>query len=230
MKRSQSLLKRTTKEVNQKQRLLKNIDKSPNLEIDYAKSSKRNLLQVEDLVVIRNKHKLNQALSFTIKLGERIALDAANGSGKTTIIKAILGNNDLIANGSVHFAHNIKISYMKQNFTNFHGDLKDYALKHKVDFSQLLNTLHKLGFDRKIFTFKVEEMCQDQKRKLALAESLCTKANLYVWDEPLNYLDVITRQQIENLLLEINPTMLFVEHDRMFTKKIATRETRLIQA
>lgn len=230
MKRSQSLLKRTTKEVNQKQRLLKNIDKSPNLEIDYAKSSKRNLLQVEDLVVIRNKHKLNQALSFTIKLGERIALDAANGSGKTTIIKAILGNNDLIANGSVHFAHNIKISYMKQNFTNFHGDLKDYALKHKVDFSQLLNTLHKLGFDRKIFTFKVEEMCQGQKRKLALAESLCTKANLYVWDEPLNYLDVITRQQIENLLLEINPTMLFVEHDRMFTKKIATRETRLIQA
>ncbi|HBQ43512.1 MAG TPA: ABC-F type ribosomal protection protein, partial [Lactobacillus acetotolerans] len=67
MKRSQSLLKGTTKEVNQKQQLLKNIDKSPNLEIDYAKSSKRNLLQVEDLVVIRNKHKLNQALSFTIK-------------------------------------------------------------------------------------------------------------------------------------------------------------------
>ena len=51
MKRSQSLLKRTTKEVNQKQQLLKNIDKSPNLEIDYAKSSKRNLLQVEDKLI-----------------------------------------------------------------------------------------------------------------------------------------------------------------------------------
>ena len=56
-----------------------------------------------------------------------------------------------------------------------------------------------------------------------LARSLSEQAHLYVWDEPLNYIDVLSRIQVENLLKEYCPTMLFVEHDRAFTESVATR-------
>ena len=56
-----------------------------------------------------------------------------------------------------------------------------------------------------------------------LAASLMTPAHLYIWDEPLNYIDVFSRMQIEKLLLEYQPTMLFVEHDARFREKIATK-------
>ena len=66
-----------------------------------------------------------------------------------------------------------------------------------------------------------------QRKKVLLARSLCEQAHLYVWDEPMNYIDVISRIQIETLLLDLRPTILFVEHDRAFCEKIATKTVRL---
>lgn len=68
----------------------------------------------------------------------------------------------------------------------------------------------------------VEDYSEGQKKKVLLAASLLTPAHLYIWDEPLNYIDVFSRIQIEKLLLEYKPTMLFVEHDIKFREKIAT--------
>lgn len=57
---------------------------------------------------------------------------------------------------------------------------------------------------------------------MLLAASLCRSAHLYVWDEPLNYIDLFSRVQLEELILQYRPTLLFVEHDRVFGEKIAT--------
>jgi len=62
-----------------------------------------------------------------------------------------------------------------------------------------------------------------QKKKVLIARSLCEKAHLYLWDEPLNYIDVISRMQIEELLLEYQPTMIFVEHDVAFVEHVANQ-------
>ncbi|MMZ69634.1 ABC transporter ATPase component [compost metagenome] len=62
---------------------------------------------------------------------------------------------------------------------------------------------------------------------MLLAKSLCEQAHLHVWDEPLNFVDVISRMQIEELLLEHAPTILFVEHDNEFCKNIATKKVEL---
>lgn len=62
-----------------------------------------------------------------------------------------------------------------------------------------------------------------QKKKVYIARSLCERAHLYIWDEPMNYIDVISRMQIENLLLTYQPTICFVEHDKMFCNRVATR-------
>lgn len=62
---------------------------------------------------------------------------------------------------------------------------------------------------------------------MLIAKSLSEKAHLYIWDEPLNFIDVISRMQIEELLLEYTPTLVFVEHDREFCNNVATKIVEL---
>ena len=71
-------------------------------------------------------------------------------------------------------------------------------------------------------------MSMGQKRKAALARSLCEEAQFYVWDEPLNYLDVITREQLQTLIVQTRPTLLFIEHDRDFIDGVASQRYQLI--
>ena len=70
---------------------------------------------------------------------------------------------------------------------------------------------------------EIQNMSEGQKKKVLLARSLCQQAHLYIWDEPLNYIDVLTRMQIEDVILRYQPTLLFVEHDHRFEEKIATK-------
>ena len=62
-----------------------------------------------------------------------------------------------------------------------------------------------------------------QKKKVLIAKSLCEQAHLYVWDEPLNFIDVYSRIQIQHLIEEFLPTLIFVEHDKAFREGIATK-------
>ena len=77
--------------------------------------------------------------------------------------------------------------------------------------------------DRGQFTKDFSDYSEGQKKKLLIAASLLTPAHLYLWDEPLNYIDVFSRMQIEKLLLAYEPTMLVVEHDVKFREKISTK-------
>jgi lincosamide and streptogramin A transport system ATP-binding/permease protein len=70
-------------------------------------------------------------------------------------------------------------------------------------------------------------LSQGQKKKVLIARSLCEKAHLHIWDEPMNYIDIISRMQIEELLLEFKPTILFVEHDKTFCDNVATKIVEL---
>lgn len=83
--------------------------------------------------------------------------------------------------------------------------------------------LFKLGFSREQFQISIERFSEGQKKKVLIAKSLCEEANLYIWDEPLNYIDVISRIQIEELLKDSDITLIFVEHDVTFIKNIATK-------
>ena len=69
----------------------------------------------------------------------------------------------------------------------------------------------------------MEDYSEGQKKKVLLATSLLTPAHIYIWDEPLNYIDVFSRMQLEKLILEYQPTMLFVEHDTSFCEQIGTK-------
>jgi lincosamide and streptogramin A transport system ATP-binding/permease protein len=80
-----------------------------------------------------------------------------------------------------------------------------------------------MDFERNQFDIPMENYSEGQKKKVLIAKSLSQSAHLYLWDEPLNFIDVLSRIQIEDLILDYRPTMIFVEHDQMFVEKIATK-------
>ena len=75
--------------------------------------------------------------------------------------------------------------------------------------------------------FSDMDLSLGQKKFVMIALSLCEHADLYLWDEPLNYIDVYLRQEIERLVKDNNVTMLFVEHDRTFSESVADREVNM---
>jgi len=87
--------------------------------------------------------------------------------------------------------------------------------------------LSKLDFSKEQFDKKIQNFSEGQRKKILIAKSLCEQAHLYIWDEPLNFIDVISRMQIEELLLQYQPTVLFVEHDADFCEKVATKRIKL---
>ena len=89
--------------------------------------------------------------------------------------------------------------------------------------SLLKAILRKLDFSREQFDKDISDFSSGQKKKVLIAKSLCEKAHLYIWDEPLNFIDIFSRIQIENVILEYKPTLIFVEHDISFREKIATK-------
>ena len=124
-------------------------------------------------------------------------------------------------------ASGLKISYVSQETDELQGDLSDYADRYGIDESQFKTILRKMGFMRDQFEKNMADFSGGQKKKVLIARSLCEKAHLYIWDEPMNYIDVLSRMQIEDLLLTYQPTLLFVEHDARFCSRIATKVIEL---
>lgn len=81
--------------------------------------------------------------------------------------------------------------------------------------------------ERNVFQNRIEEMSMGQRKKVELAKSLAQTAELYIWDEPLNYLDVFNQKQLEELLLSVKPTMLLIEHDQTFLENIQAEKISL---
>src|SRR5690606_4888468 len=119
-------------------------------------------------------------------------------------------------------ASNLIISYVPQKFDFLKGSLFEFIDNSNIDKTQFLTIFRKMGISREQFDIPMENYSSGQKKKVLLAKSLCEQAHIYIWDEPLNYIDIISRIQIENMILEYAPTMLLVEHDKKFIDKVAT--------
>ena len=165
-------------------------------------------------------------ISFEIVRGDRIALRGKNGSGKSSILKLICGE-EINYSGNLWIGSGIKISYISQDTSQLRGSLSDYADENGLDESVFKAMLRKLDFSRTQFEKDMSEFSGGQKKKVLISRSLCESAHLYIWDEPLNFVDVLSRMQIEKLLLEYKPTIIFVEHDSAFCESIATKTVEL---
>ena len=111
--------------------------------------------------------------------------------------------------------------------SNLRGSLSDLARSSGTEESLLLAMLAKLDVPKLQTEKDLSSLSAGQKKKVLLAKSICEPAHLHIWDEPMNYIDVISRMQIEELLLQFRPTILFVEHDKAFCENVATKIIRL---
>jgi lincosamide and streptogramin A transport system ATP-binding/permease protein len=226
MKRSKSAEQRGQKALAEKEKLLKNIEKKEDLKIHPLAYHTSQLLSLKQVGVKYDQRHIFEGLDLTLAQGERLALVGSNGTGKSSILKLLCG--ELAPHlGTVQIGSGLIVSYVQQDATFLTGKLDDFAVNSGIDLTLFKTILRKLDFSREQFEKEMSSYSAGQKKKVLLAKSLSEKAHLYIWDEPLNYIDILSRIQIEALLLAHQPTMVFVEHDVTFIEQIATRTIHL---
>ncbi len=225
MQRAKNIEDRQHRAIQEKTGLLKDIERADSLKLTPLIYHSDRLLEGRDLAVsYPGVHK--RPVSFTLRQGDRLCLNGGNGSGKTSLLRLVLGE-EIPHTGTLFRASGLQISFVSQKADHLRGDLIAWAENQGVDLTQFLTVLRKLDFSRELFQRDMGEYSAGQQKKVLLAASLCHSAHLYVWDEPLNYIDLFSRMQIEQLLLQYQPTLLFVEHDRVFREKIATQVVQI---
>lgn len=238
--------KRIADEIEQKEGLLQDIERPVDLKLMPMQHHKEVLITAKDYGIAYGEGdtEVFHDFNFELRRGERVFLHGENGCGKSSLIKAVLarcadnaggvqesGTEDrrmdgivvMRESGTLTTASGLVVSYINQDTSCLRGNLKEYSRQNDLDESLFLAVLRQLDLERVQFAKNMEDYSEGQKKKVLIAASLLKPAHLYIWDEPLNYIDIFSRMQIEDLILTYQPTMLVVEHDVRFREKIATR-------
>ncbi|MCJ7847436.1 MAG: ribosomal protection-like ABC-F family protein [Blautia sp.] len=229
--RRKNLERRQQTAIREKEQLLKNLEQPAQLRLTPLTHHKETYIRIKDASVSYGSHQVIRNFSMELKRGERILLQGKNGCGKSSILKMILRDagmrlpreKDFCVQGQHELAAGLEISYINQDTSFLRGSLDAYMERESLDGSLFRAILRKLDFERIQFEKPMEEYSEGQKKKVLIASSLLKPAHLYIWDEPMNYIDIFSRMQIEELILEYEPTMLLVEHDRDFGNRCATQ-------
>ena len=230
-RRVKQIEKRITDEISEKEGLLQDIEQPVDLKLMPLQHHKNILISANEYGITYGEHKVLKDFRFELHRGERVFLQGENGCGKSSFIKAVLMANgegdaigtDFVSSGHLKTASGLMISYINQDTSFLQGNLSDFCEKQGLDESLLKAILRQLDMERVQFAKNIEDYSEGQKKKVLIAASLLRQAHIYIWDEPLNYIDVFSRMQIEELILRCQPTMLVVEHDVRFRERIATR-------
>ncbi len=236
MQRVKSFEKRVEREIEKKEGLLQDLEEPVSLKLNPKEYHKERLIHCRELCLGYEKGAENvlKDFDFELKRGERVFLHGGNGCGKTTFIRAVLeaarlsGESSLrISSGELCVGSGLIISYVHQDTGFLKGDIRSFCRDRGLSESTFCALLRQLDMDRAQFSKGMEDFSEGQKKKVLLAASLMTPAHLYIWDEPLNYIDVFSRMQMEELLVTYRPTMLLVDHDVRFRERIATRTVEM---
>ena len=222
MKRSKTVEARQQKAVEEKSKLLRNAESAELLKINPLAYHSDTLVSFSETAVFYEGCQVCGPLTFKVRGGERVILNGRNGSGKSSLLKLLL-KAPIDYTGTVTIGSGLVISYVPQDTSHLQGTLTEFAEKNNLEESLFKAILRKLDFERVQFEKDMKDFSAGQKKKVLIAKSLCEPAHLYIWDEPLNYIDIYSRIQIEEMITQFSPTMLLVEHDVAFREKIGAR-------
>lgn len=167
--------------------------------------------------------------NLDVQYGDRVCLVGKNGSGKSTILKLILGELEA-QEGKVETGSNVKVGYLPQQVTFESEDvtLLDEFSKHCTGGqTQVRSTLAAYGFKSDDVFKRLSSLSGGEKVRLKFAELVQDDVNLLILDEPTNHLDIRSREALERALAEFAGTEVFVSHDRYFINKVANRVAEL---
>lgn len=222
MKRSKNIAKRQQAAIEQKENLLKNVEEMESLQMRPLHHPASVLVSFDEVCPLYEDKIVGKPQSFQIEKEQRVFLDGKNGCGKSSLLK-LLVDPKRSHSGKIDCASNLILSYVSQDTSFLQGTLTQYAKQYNIDETLYKTLLRKMGFERWLFDQEISSYSDGQKKKVMLARSLCEQAHLYIWDEPLNFIDIYTRMQIEKMILASQATMLIVEHDIAFCENVATK-------
>ncbi|MDP4175981.1 MAG: ABC-F family ATP-binding cassette domain-containing protein [Bacteroidota bacterium] len=226
MKRATSIERRIEENINHKKELLKNKELKPSLIMKPSEKSPERLISINGLKVSIDDKQIISNLYMQVSRGDRIAITGKNGCGKTTLLNAISGTVP-ISGGDMFVARNIKISRAYQLPLWSSGYLKDHIKQDGIDMTSFRFIMSAFGMYGEIFDHPLETFSKGQLRKIDLCRTIVSQPQLLIWDEPLNYLDIDSREQLEDFISKEALTIVFVEHDRTFIENTATGIIRL---
>lgn len=224
-----------TNQVNSRERMLEKLEI---IEVDEIDTSALKLrfppaqrsgdypVIVKDLSKSYGEKVVFKNANMSISRGEKVAFVGRNGEGKSTMIKAIMGEIDI--EGQCQLGHNIKIGYFAQNQASLldegltifqtvdevaHGDIR----------TQIKNILGRFMFKGDDIDKKVSVLSGGEKTRLSMVKLLLEPVNLLILDEPTNHLDLKSKDVIKDALMDFDGTLILVSHDRDFLQGLAKK-------
>ena len=181
-----------------------------------------NIINIEHISKIFGEKVIFEDASFGIQQGDKIGIVGINGTGKSTVLRMIAGEEEP-DQGQIIRQNGLKIAYLPQNPHFPKGaTVASYVLSGNGDKDWLVQSnMTKLGIE--VSEQEVENLSGGQRRKLALAKVLAGDFDVLLLDEPTNHLDIASREWIEEAVEAFDGTLLFVSHDRYFIQRFATR-------
>lgn len=226
MKRSKVTEARREKAARDKTALLKNIEEAEEVFLRPLAHPQSRLLTASKLSISYGGRPVNAPVSFELHRADRLALVGPNGSGKSSLLRLIAGE-DISHTGTLTLASGLVLSVVPQQTDGLRGDLTEYAGDCGINAVLFRALLKKFGLPAALADQDMADYSEGQKKKVLLARSLCQSAHLYLWDEPLNFVDIVSREQIQRAVAGSGATMLFIEHDRAFVESVATAVVEL---
>jgi ATP-binding cassette subfamily F protein 3 len=199
------------------------------VKIEFGSARGRSLVRAEDLIVGYAKEQpLTGKLSFEVSAGDRVAVLGPNGSGKTALLRTVLGEIPALG-GAYRLAPSANVGYFDQTTRSVPPD--DTALQAVSrtgrDETLIRTVMGRVGVRRETVNKRTARLSSGERAKVVLAGIILGDNNLLVLDEPTNFLDIETQDVLLEALEDFPGGILFVSHDRHFVEQLATRTLAL---
>ena len=189
-------------------------------------------LQIENISKSYGPKILFEHIGFNINEGDKIALIAPNGTGKTSLLKILAGKDKSDSGGKITFLKEIRIAFLEQEYP-FDPELDIFSqiMSHSAALTAGMDEEHLWEYERKVKQFltslnlpdpgqKMKELSGGEVKRVAIAEMLASEADFFIMDEPTNHLDIDAIEYLEGYLSRSRCTLLMVTHDRYFLDKV----------
>ena len=196
------------------------------LTLSPNRESGKDVLHVENLAKSFEGQELFQDLTFDVYRGEKLALIGGNGTGKTTILKILMGMLPADA-GEIKTGTGVEIGYYDQEHQGLHPEktlMEEIGDAYpNLTNTQIRNTLAAFLFTEDDVFKRIGDISGGEKGRVAMAKLMLSGANFLLLDEPTNHLDMISKEILEDVLRDYTGTVLYVSHDRYFINRTASR-------
>lgn len=195
------------------------------LRLPPAAECAERVLIMEDLTIGYGERVLAKGINLTLRRGEKAALLGANGTGKTTLLRTILGEIPPLK-GKAKIGNRVQIGYFSQSYERLDVNqtlLENFVIEYGFTEEHTRSMLGGMLFHGDDVFKKIGELSGGQKARLVLLKLVLDGANCLVLDEPTNHLDIMARETVEAALEAFDGTVLVVSHDRYFVNEVADR-------